>query len=103
ETLGAQPLGKTLHDRTSEAYGTYGVDPTKGAIIILRPDGLVGFIATLDQHEEISKYFSEFVQPRLKDVRTLWDHMKPAQQEDMAIGEISVEGEAEETKLSSQI
>ncbi|KIJ38975.1 hypothetical protein M422DRAFT_33024 [Sphaerobolus stellatus SS14] len=64
ETLNTTGIGKIVHDRTGEAYEAYGVDDTEGAVVVLRPDGIVGFFAGMDQKEAIAKYFEGFVQPR---------------------------------------
>ncbi|KIJ36388.1 hypothetical protein M422DRAFT_34345 [Sphaerobolus stellatus SS14] len=67
ETLDSTGIGKVVHDRTGEAYEAYGVDDIEGAIVVLRPDGVVGFFAGMDQEEDIAKYFEEFVLPRSTD------------------------------------
>lgn len=39
-----------------DAYKTYGVDPEKGAIAVVRPDGYIGTIAELKDTSRISTY-----------------------------------------------
>jgi len=39
-----------------DAYKTYGVDPEKGALAVVRPDGYVGVIAGLGDTERIGEY-----------------------------------------------
>jgi hypothetical protein len=39
-----------------DVYGIYGVDPAKGALAIVRPDGYVGIIAALTDVSRIERY-----------------------------------------------
>ncbi|EEH39086.2 phenol 2-monooxygenase [Paracoccidioides lutzii Pb01] len=45
-----------LHYLDPEGYAVYGVDIKSGAIAVVRPDGYVGTIATLDNTEKINNY-----------------------------------------------
>ncbi|KAH8802668.1 FAD binding domain-containing protein [Xylogone sp. PMI_703] len=40
-----------------DAYKAYGVDQTKGAIAVLRPDGYIGTVASLSDVGRVEKYF----------------------------------------------
>lgn len=42
ETLGMEPFGDTYYDIDGLAHEKYGIDPSVGGIMIIRPDGLVG-------------------------------------------------------------
>ena len=42
-------------------YETYGLDPTSGAIVIVRPDGYIGVITALDEVDTIDQYFGSFM------------------------------------------
>ncbi|PCH02089.1 Peptidase C12, ubiquitin carboxyl-terminal hydrolase 1 [Penicillium occitanis (nom. inval.)] len=42
ETLGMPPFGDTYYDIDGLAHDKYGIDPSVGGIMIIRPDGLVG-------------------------------------------------------------
>ncbi|KAF7794992.1 hypothetical protein EIP86_006136 [Pleurotus ostreatoroseus] len=42
-------------------YETYGLDPTSGAIVIVRPDGYIGMITALDEVDTIDQYFGSFM------------------------------------------
>ncbi|KAJ7782525.1 putative 2,4-dichlorophenol 6-monooxygenase [Mycena maculata] len=59
ETIGALPLGKALYDFSGEVFAAYGVDENMGAIVVVRPDGIVSFKTTLDGPggEELGSYF----------------------------------------------
>ncbi|KAJ9367457.1 hypothetical protein DTO282E5_7830 [Paecilomyces variotii] len=44
-----------------DAYATYGIDPKKGAIVAVRPDGYVGAIAALEDTERVKNYIGRCV------------------------------------------
>jgi phenol 2-monooxygenase len=48
-----------------KAYSTYGIDPCTGAIVVVRPDGYVGIVASLENVSDIDAYFSEFMIPQI--------------------------------------
>ncbi|KAJ6507394.1 putative 2,4-dichlorophenol 6-monooxygenase [Mycena vitilis] len=62
ETLGSIPLGKSLYDYSGEVFSKYGVDECAGAVVVLRPDGIVSFTTSLDTSGalELSDYFQTF-------------------------------------------
>ena len=39
-----------------DAYRIYGVDPTKGALAVVRPDGYVGIVAQLGDVSRVEEY-----------------------------------------------
>lgn len=39
-----------------DVYGIYGVDPARGALAVIRPDGYVGTIAALEDVSRVEKY-----------------------------------------------
>ncbi|KZT10366.1 FAD/NAD(P)-binding domain-containing protein [Laetiporus sulphureus 93-53] len=95
ETLGVSPLGKVVYDQTGEAYSRYGVDPAEGAIVVLRPDEIVGFVAPVTGWDGLAQYFGRFVQSVNRRAETAQQEFKHA------VGELSVEGQEESTKHSS--
>jgi len=42
-------------------YERYGVDSERGAIVVVRPDGYVGFVAPFENVKEVHDYFSMFL------------------------------------------
>ena len=50
--------------KAEDAYGIYGVSRNEGAACIVRPDGYVAILASLDNVEDIKKYFQRWLQPR---------------------------------------
>ncbi|EKG18959.1 Monooxygenase FAD-binding protein [Macrophomina phaseolina MS6] len=52
-------IGKMLLDPDFQAHERYGVLHESGAIVVLRPDTVLGFAADFDCVEEVDKYFTE--------------------------------------------
>ena len=44
------------------AYSTFGISPS-GAVVVVRPDGYVGTVASLDCVRAIDGYFAQFISP----------------------------------------
>lgn len=44
-----------------DVYGIYGVDPSKGALAVIRPDGYVGIIADLGDVQRIDNYLGAMI------------------------------------------
>jgi phenol 2-monooxygenase len=101
ETLGGHPLGKAVYDHTGEAYDMYGIDESVGAVVVLKPDGIVRFIASMGQYEEVGKYLRGFVRPFEGQEVPKARAVKPQETAKHAVGEISLEGRVEETQLLS--
>jgi len=50
-----------VHSRTGgKAYSSYGISP-EGAVVVVRPDGYVGLVTSLDDVLEVESYFSGFL------------------------------------------
>lgn len=50
---------ESYHDGHGHAYEGYGVDPQKGAVVLVRPDGYIGLVTSLDNagRQEVEKWF----------------------------------------------
>ncbi|KAI0454681.1 FAD binding domain-containing protein [Xylaria acuta] len=50
---------ESYHDGHGHAYEGYGVDPEEGALVIVRPDGYVGLVASVEEEgwKEVGKWF----------------------------------------------
>ncbi|KPM42379.1 hypothetical protein AK830_g4175 [Neonectria ditissima] len=59
--LDGPALGKLYFDPNGAAHSEYGVDGTSGAIVVIRPDGILGFATGLDEVDEVEEYFLQFV------------------------------------------
>ncbi|KAI1431911.1 FAD binding domain-containing protein [Xylaria sp. CBS 124048] len=53
------------HDGHGRAYEGYGVDPEKGALVVVRPDGYVGLVTSMEEdgREEVAKWFRGVLRP----------------------------------------
>ena len=45
-------------------YAAYGISPTEGAIVIVRPDGYVGTVVPFENLDDITQYFASFLLDR---------------------------------------
>lgn len=65
EVLGSMPFGKVFYDQQLVAHSRFGVDPKKGGVFVLRPDGWVGTAAALGPGtmKELAGYFERFLTP----------------------------------------
>jgi phenol 2-monooxygenase len=63
ETLGGMPFGRVFYDDDHGAHRRYGIDVSKGAVLVLRPDGWVGTVIEMDSEAagKLEKYFSRFL------------------------------------------
>lgn len=64
ELLGGLPRGKVFYDAECTAHARYGVDASRGAIFVLRPDGWVATATTINGHDtvgELERYFERFL------------------------------------------
>jgi len=62
-------LSKVFADEESynsghgQAYERYGINPYKGALVIVRPDHYVAKVAALDEVGSIQQFFEDFMVP----------------------------------------
>ncbi|KAJ7491164.1 FAD binding domain-containing protein [Mycena latifolia] len=89
EALGAQPLGHALYDTSGAVFTAYGVAGDVGAIVVLRPDGIVSFKTTLDGGRDLVDYFAPLVR---QQVGKRLEISVEAPGDRPAGGEIDVEG-----------
>lgn len=61
ETLGVEGFGRACYDVDHSAYTRYGISTAEGAIVVLRPDGILAFAAGLDQGADIGTYFDDII------------------------------------------
>lgn len=63
ETLGGMPFGRVFYDENHSAHRRYGIDINKGAVVVLRPDGWVGTIVSMDASAgaKLEGYFARFL------------------------------------------
>ncbi|KAI0849565.1 3-propionate hydroxylase [Daldinia vernicosa] len=64
ESLGHEPIGRVYFDKEDgTAYHRYGIDISRGAIVVLRPDGWVGTMIELGDRAawELESYFDKIL------------------------------------------
>ena len=61
ETLGVEKFGRACYDVDHAAYTRYGISTAEGAIVVLRPDGILAFAAGLEQGANIGTYLDAIV------------------------------------------
>lgn len=44
-----------------DVYKIYGVDPNKGALVVVRPDGYVGLVSTLVDVAQVEQFLKRFI------------------------------------------
>ncbi|KAI9712178.1 MAG: hypothetical protein M1828_001739 [Chrysothrix sp. TS-e1954] len=54
---------ESYHEGHGEAYEYYGVDSQSGCAVIVRPDQHVAYIGSLEDTEDIARYFEAFMVP----------------------------------------
>jgi phenol 2-monooxygenase len=52
---------ESYHEGHGQAYANYGIDPSRGASVIIRPDQYVSWIGEVTDYEEMSRFFSGFM------------------------------------------
>lgn len=61
--LGVERFGDAYYDIDHSAHERYGISINRGAIVVLRPDGILGTAVNLDELQSIVQYFLAFVCP----------------------------------------
>ncbi|KAK5173996.1 uncharacterized protein LTR77_001075 [Saxophila tyrrhenica] len=64
EYLGVKQFGDAYWDMDHSAHTRYKVSPDAGEIVVLRPDGILGFVAELDGFELVAEYLGRLIVPR---------------------------------------
>lgn len=54
---------QSYHEGHGQAYLNYGVDPTEGCLVVIRPDQHVSYIGGLEDLDAVDRFFSEFWKP----------------------------------------
>lgn len=55
---------QSYHEGHGQAYANYGIDPSRGASVIVRPDQYVSWVGEMDDYEEMARFFSGFMKPQ---------------------------------------
>lgn len=52
---------ESYHEGHGQAYANYGIDPVRGASIIVRPDQYVSWVGEVDDYDNMGSFFSAFM------------------------------------------
>ncbi|KAL3435018.1 thioredoxin-like protein [Aspergillus tetrazonus] len=55
----------SYHEGHGQAYANYGIDPSNGASVIIRPDQYVSWVGDMDDYEEMARFFSAFMKQQV--------------------------------------
>ncbi|KAJ6470218.1 phenol hydroxylase [Mycena vitilis] len=53
----------SYHEGNAAAYEAWGIDKTHGCVVISRPDQYIGYIGSLDDAEDVARYFDAILVP----------------------------------------
>ncbi|MCJ1388430.1 hypothetical protein MMC18_001277 [Xylographa bjoerkii] len=65
EVLGVERFGDAFYDVDESAHIRYGIAADEGAVLVLRPDGILGFATGLHEGVKLAEYLETFVTPKL--------------------------------------
>jgi phenol 2-monooxygenase len=63
--LGVDRFGRACYDVDHAAHTRYGISTAEGAVVVLRPDGMLAFADELDQGVDDGKYLDAIVPSHL--------------------------------------
>ncbi|KAM6505384.1 hypothetical protein FSOLCH5_014604 [Fusarium solani] len=52
----------SYHEGHGQAYASYGIDPTRGCVVVVRPDQYVSWIGELEDVDDINRFFDGIFQ-----------------------------------------
>lgn len=64
EHLGVEQFGDAYWDTDCTAHVRYGISLDTGAIVVVRPDGILGFVAPLDGFDKVTEYLDRLIEPQ---------------------------------------
>ena len=92
EKIGADGLGDILYDADATAYERYGISPDEGALLVLRPDGVLAAAYELAQGPQVSAYFRRFLNAGLRSGRAVGSSEQPVAESEKGEIELDKEG-----------
>lgn len=51
----------SYHEGHGQLYETFGIDPNKGCLVVLRPDQYVSYVGPLEDYDAVDRFFSGFM------------------------------------------
>jgi phenol 2-monooxygenase len=59
--FGNPRVGSIYYDQDRSAHERYSIATAKGAVVVLRPDGILGYATSLDDIDGVKDFFTGFV------------------------------------------
>lgn len=60
QMFGTPRIGNVYYDQDRAAHEAYTISTVKGAVVVLRPDGILGYATTLEDVESVESFFRGF-------------------------------------------
>ncbi|TQB69373.1 hypothetical protein MPDQ_001953 [Monascus purpureus] len=60
QMFGTPRIGNVYYDQDRAAHEAYTISTVKGAVVVLRPDGILGYATTLEDVESVGSFFKGF-------------------------------------------
>jgi phenol 2-monooxygenase len=59
------PVGRVYSDNSRKTHDAYGIDCDEGGVVVLRPDGYIGTVVSLDDDTNcnLKVYFQDILRP----------------------------------------
>lgn len=58
---------ESYHEGHGQAYANYGIDPSRGASVIIRPDQYVSWVGEVDDYGQMAHFFAGFMKEKEDD------------------------------------
>lgn len=62
---------ESYHEGHGHAYENYGIDPSRGCLIVVRPDQYVSWVGEMEDLAEINSFFGSFMRSRPQSGKTV--------------------------------
>lgn len=86
--LGVGRWGKVFYDADMSAACKYGFSPALGGVVVLRPDGILGYSGELGEGKELGEYFLQFVKANVDGPVAVEAVLEATENESKQTGEI---------------
>lgn len=96
--LGISRFGKTFYDSDMSAGVKYGFSAALGGVVVLRPDGILGYSGELGDGKLLGEYFLRFVKASVEVSEKPIPAPAAAEKEPASTGEVEFDTEATESK-----
>lgn len=96
--LGVGRFGKAFYDADMSAACTYGFSAALGGVVVLRPDGILGYSGELGEGKALGEYFLQFVKANVDGPVAVEAIPEATENESKQTGEIEFNADTTESK-----